>query len=265
LRGLSEGTKRLLAAVAVVILSTTPVRADQATARAKALFERAETHFSVGEFEQARRLYAAAYKAKQLPALLFNIGQAHWQLGQCKKARFHYQQYLLRTPGVGAARRARVAKLITSCKAKPAPASQPTASSQPSSKPVAPTSLSTRTPASRAVADPVSAISRSWFWIGAGTTAALLATGVVTALVAQSKNDEYLDSSTSIPERRALRDDGRTFETVSWIAFGAATAAAIGSVVLYLLSRQQTERPPSTSLGAAPIRRGALVTLRGAF
>jgi len=50
---------------------------DVGVDRKRALFERAEVHFNVGEFQKALDLYSKAFKTKQLPAFLFNIAQCH--------------------------------------------------------------------------------------------------------------------------------------------------------------------------------------------
>lgn len=97
-----------------LLLSRAPTaRADDATDRAnsaRALFERAETHFSVGELRPALRLYKKAYKTDPLPAFLFNIGQCHRYLGEHEQAIHAYRQFLRRAPGTK--HRTTVEKLI---------------------------------------------------------------------------------------------------------------------------------------------------------
>lgn len=72
-----------------------PTQANRA--RAKALFERAEKTYYLGHFEEARKLYAKAYKAAPLPGFLYNIGQCHRMLKQYEKAIFFYKGYLQAT------------------------------------------------------------------------------------------------------------------------------------------------------------------------
>lgn len=67
---------------------------DDATSRAKAYFKAAETNFSLGRFEEALEGYSKAYQLKPLPALLFNIGQCEFELGNHERAIFFYEQYL---------------------------------------------------------------------------------------------------------------------------------------------------------------------------
>lgn len=268
-------TCSLALGLGLAVALTGAARADEATDRARDLFKRAEMHFSLGEFQKARELYSAAYKAKQLPELLFNIGQAYWQLGDCKKVAFYYQQFLLRK-AVGPAQREQIARLQRTCTPKKQP-SRPL--SQPVTRPSA-TTRPTTTPSSRiAASQPFSGtpdmptgsprLSRTWFWVGLGTTTALLTVGAITAVSAHSKNDQYLDPSTSIGRREELRSTGRALELTSWAMFGLGGAAAVGTVVAYWLSRpgEGAERRPASmpSVGAAPLAGGALVVWRGSY
>jgi tetratricopeptide (TPR) repeat protein len=88
----------------------------RARARAKALFIKAERKYAVGKFEQARRLFTAAYEALPLPGFLFNIAQCLRMLGRCERALFFYRGYLRKRPR---ARNAdQVGVLIRECEKK---------------------------------------------------------------------------------------------------------------------------------------------------
>ena len=90
LRGsIAAGCSLLLS---LVLLPVTAHGED--AARAKALFHEAEQHFKLGEFKRALPLFKKAYKAKALPPFLFNIGQCHRHMGDCKMARFFFVQFL---------------------------------------------------------------------------------------------------------------------------------------------------------------------------
>jgi tetratricopeptide (TPR) repeat protein len=67
---------------------------DEGTKKAKALFKAAETDFALGRFQEALEGYSMAYEAKALPAMLFNIGQCHFELGSYERAIFFYEQFL---------------------------------------------------------------------------------------------------------------------------------------------------------------------------
>jgi tetratricopeptide (TPR) repeat protein len=71
---------------------------DKAERAARAHFQRAEKAFSLGKFEEALAGYEAAYEAKALPGLLFNIAQCHRNLGHHERAIFFYKRYLALDP-----------------------------------------------------------------------------------------------------------------------------------------------------------------------
>lgn len=66
--------------------------------RAKVLFAQGNQHYNLGEFAQALEQYKRAYRAKPLPAFLFNIAQCHRKLGQHQEAVAMYQSYLAGVP-----------------------------------------------------------------------------------------------------------------------------------------------------------------------
>ncbi len=84
--------------------------------RAKALFEQGNQHYNLGEFDKALDSYKRAYRAKALPAFLFNIAQCHRKLEQHKEAVAMYQSYLVGVPD--APNKAMVESLISESKGK---------------------------------------------------------------------------------------------------------------------------------------------------
>ncbi|MEZ0310708.1 MAG: tol-pal system YbgF family protein [Myxococcota bacterium] len=94
--------RRLLAVVLVGALFSASASAaskkepveDEATKKAKTLFKAAETDFALGRFQEALEGYSMAYEAKPLPAMLFNIGQCHFELANFERAIFFYEQFL---------------------------------------------------------------------------------------------------------------------------------------------------------------------------
>ncbi len=92
---------RLLAcaAVALPLLATAAdVRAADPRDEAKALASRAAVEFKLAHFEEALRLYTQAYERFAAPALLFNLGQCHKNLGHYDRALFFFQGYLRDKP-----------------------------------------------------------------------------------------------------------------------------------------------------------------------
>lgn len=82
--------------MALLFSSARALAGEEEDARAK--FEAGQAAYDLGDFDEARRLYAEAYQLRALPGLLFNIGQCHKKLGKWNKAAFFYRRYLARVP-----------------------------------------------------------------------------------------------------------------------------------------------------------------------
>jgi len=264
--------------LAGLLLICAPARANTKTGaqqdtlrRAKTLFEKAEVHFSVQEFSKALLLYKESYKAHPLPELLYNMGQCCRFMGQCKKARLYYEQFLLKRPK--SKQRGAIKKLIERCEAE-AGASRPTggqaspAAGGQAEEPPAPPPGGADRP------DETSAgVSRAWFWSGVGVTAALLATAAGTGIAALVMNDEYLDPDTSVDRATDIRETGPALEKTFWATLGIGVAAAAGTAVLFWLSRagsQEDSDAPAPSqaaitFSAGPLQGGGTVQLGGRF
>jgi tetratricopeptide (TPR) repeat protein len=86
--------------VAALVNLSAPARAEDHAAdrEARAQFQRAESSFNLGKFEEALAAYEAAYKAKPLSGFLFNIAQCQRNLGHHERALFFYRRYLALEP-----------------------------------------------------------------------------------------------------------------------------------------------------------------------
>ncbi|MCP3136139.1 tetratricopeptide repeat protein [Pyxidicoccus xibeiensis] len=153
-------------------------------AAARVLFEYAQREYDLGNFEDALGGYSEAYRLMPAPALLFNIGQCHRQLGQYERAAFFYRRYLALEPDSPDA--ALVKDLIQTMEAKqaalePAPSGTPvTPAPGELTVPLTPEA----TPAVKASSGP--AFLRSgWFWAGVGVVAA----GATTAVLLTRSSD----------------------------------------------------------------------------
>ncbi len=85
--------------------------ADDATTKAKELYQQGQAHYAVGEYEAAAEAYQSAYKLKQDPALLFNAAQAQRLAGNLDRALTLYRNLLRFHPNV--ANRAEVESRIS--------------------------------------------------------------------------------------------------------------------------------------------------------
>jgi tetratricopeptide (TPR) repeat protein len=66
--------------------------------QARERFQKAEMSFNLGRFSEALADYQAAYEAKPLPALLFNIAQCYRNMQSYERARFFFRRYLALDP-----------------------------------------------------------------------------------------------------------------------------------------------------------------------
>lgn len=169
--------------------------ADQAAGEhpGRAFFQRAETKFNLGRFDEALEDYRAAYQAEPLPAFLFNIGQCYRNLGDYERAQFFFRRYTAldpRSPNRPAAERLIVEmdRLAAARAAEPRseperPRLQPAAAADtPSARPFAP-ALEQR--GERPADTPLHR--RGWLW--AGVAAVVVAGGVAAGLALSSSDD----------------------------------------------------------------------------
>jgi tetratricopeptide (TPR) repeat protein len=72
--------------------------AEDDVAKAKKLFASGSRHFDLSEFDAALRDFKEAYRLKDDPVFLFNIGQCHRALHQPEDAILAYRSFLRRRP-----------------------------------------------------------------------------------------------------------------------------------------------------------------------
>lgn len=116
--------------VVSVVLWSAPQAGAQPTgnkAQAKALYDKGNVQYNLGRWKEAIDLFTQAYEAYDDPLILFNIGQAYRQDGNCSRAIFFYKRYLALKPN--ATNRPEVEKFIEKlqpgCVAEPEPKEQP--------------------------------------------------------------------------------------------------------------------------------------------
>ncbi|HZI15023.1 MAG TPA: tetratricopeptide repeat protein [Myxococcus sp.] len=138
---------------------------------ARRVFEQAQREYDLGNFEKALEGYSEAYRLVSAPALLFNIGQCHRQLGRYERAAFFYRRYLALEPDSPDA--PMVTGLIQQMEAKQAESAQ-------ARTPAAPTPLEVPLkPEAPPAAGRPSLLRNGWFWAGVGVLAAGAATTAV--------------------------------------------------------------------------------------
>jgi len=86
------------ASLALALAFSVAARGADDRESAREHFRKGQTHYALGEFEDAANEFKEAYRLRSEPAILFNIAQAMRLLGSLKQALFYYQQYLAKKP-----------------------------------------------------------------------------------------------------------------------------------------------------------------------
>lgn len=84
--------------MALLVVLSPAARAESPAAAAKRHYEAGTTAYNLGDFLTAANEYREAYKARPLPAILYNIAQAYRLGGDVKQAVFFYRSYLRNVP-----------------------------------------------------------------------------------------------------------------------------------------------------------------------
>jgi tetratricopeptide (TPR) repeat protein len=92
-----------LAVVIAALASPAPARAVDDSERAEAVraFQQANTHYDLGEYQEAIPFFRRAYEISRESALIFNIAQAYRLAGDCHRALESYGQFLRVTADAG--------------------------------------------------------------------------------------------------------------------------------------------------------------------
>lgn len=229
-----------------------PAAADRSSVDdAKRFFYSAQTHYRLGEFEQALHDFQDAYRLQQDPALLFNIAQCYKQLGRLDDSIRSYRFYLRDAANVP--NRASVEKIIAELEQKIAERDR-SAAPTPIPRQAPPEAKPTPAPQATPVPPPVEHSPtlveapprrpRRGMIIGGSVAGVvglgLLGGGAGTAVLASQNSDALtaLDRA-RMPYDPALDDSRKTNTAVSATLFAVGGAAVIcGSVLIALGSRR---------------------------
>jgi tetratricopeptide (TPR) repeat protein len=232
--------------------------------------------YELGLYEEAIAEYMAAYKLKDDPALLFNIGQAHRLAGHPAEALRLYKTYLAKVPGAPnraevEAKMADLAKQLEQQKRAapmPAPAPAPAPAAPPPESaaiapPAEPSPEASPANAATATTAPVVVVQpspdekngRGLRLAGIASAAgglALVGTGIVFSLLAKQAADDLtqLDQNRGIFDP-AKEDAGERDQLLGGIFLGVGAAAVATGVVLYVLGARDGQ-PASQAFVIAP-------------
>jgi len=102
-------------------------------------------------------------------------------------------------------------------------------------------------------------------WVGLGLTVAVGGVGGVLAGLASSDASSAQDEYQGSPDWRDLKDSAETKALTADVMFGVAGAAAVATVVLFVLGAVGDDEAPAASITAIPVRGGGVASLAVRF
>ncbi len=306
-----------LLGLALVLAHTPAPAAAQAAGteeQARAHFRLGRAHYDNGNFAQAGAEFEEAYRISQRAALLYNIYLAYRDANDTRKAADALRKYLqlekeIENRGQLQSRLAALDRALASepppvaAAPKPAPAATPKPAPAPVNpalaqpklpaplKPSTPASETAAVPAPEPVAAPQAATRESaprgssFPLIPAilmGTGGAMMATSIVTGLMAVSKSSEWSDARETcvrenncatlrpakVTELEDIKSSGQTLATVTDILLFGGMAVAGTGVVLWLIDlgtsgESETAHVPAAGMACLPS--GCQASLRARF
>lgn len=230
--------------------------AAAAEALDQAALERYQGHYDRGVALYKQERYAeaipelvAAYEIKQLPRLLFNIGQAHRQLGHSREALSYYERYLALDVDIKPDERARVEALIATTRAllkgTTTPPPQP-----PQQQPPPPPD------------EPRRFRMYGWSWVGLAISLGAGAAASVTGTMALNASNTLLNTAHTGPEDYyAQQDRVRTLALTTDVLIGGA----VGVFAVTLTATLIASYAPRGKARAARAAKPAPLALVAAF
>ena len=258
----------VVAAAALLALSAGVARGDD-EASARDHYVKGTRAYELGLYDEAIAEYMAAYKTKDDPALLFNLGQAHRLAGHTAEALRFYKTYLSKVPE--AVNRADVEAKIRELKElvekqKPQPQTEPPAVSAAA----IPAPVSGPAPPGPGATGPVTDVGAGGPTAGtvqstplekppsgrgmrlagiavAASGLALVGTGIAFGVLAKQSGDQL----TQLDQQRGVFDPskesaGQRDQVIEGVCIGVGAAAVATGAILYLLGTRAGQDAPQT-------------------
>lgn len=250
---------------AIVLALAFPARGDSRAAAREHYFKGTKA-FDLGAYDEAIAEYSAAYRAKEDPALLYNIAQAHRLAGHAAEALRFYKTYLARMtdPPNADEVRAKVAELQ-----KTVDQEKKTQTSMPPDQTITPVPAETKPEAAKldeTKLPPVVAPAPVSVDRNAGRTKkiaglavgvlglACVATGIAFGVLAQSLSDQATSLDRSMGTYDASKDQtGATDVILEGVFLGVGAAALVAGVTVLALGYREAKVARRASAQVTPM------------
>lgn len=232
-----------VAALLSVTLLARVAHADDA----EKLYNDGQAAYDAKRYDDAIAAWGKAYEASRLPALIFNLAQAHRLAGHCAKAVEAYKKFLSLDPSSD--ERPSAEQFMRELEPCPAPA--PRTVTPPEQKPVI------------RIEDRGAGRRRAGLIVG-GAGLAVFATGLYFGNQASSIANEIETACEMGCEWAPLADrdaTGRRAQTLQYVFYAIGAAGLVGGTSLYLLGRSARETRVIVSTPPG----GATVGVAGSF
>jgi tetratricopeptide (TPR) repeat protein len=272
----------LLAIVASAIVARPSIAEANERSEAREHFAKGTKAFELGAYDEAIAEYSAAYRIKDDPALLYNLGQAHRLANHPTEALRSYRVFLMKIPD--APNRAEVEQKIAELQklieqqqktqnmppdSVKAPVSTPTETTTTTQQPEAPTQAA---PPQSIVRQPNESALRSarakmiWGIALAATGVAFAVGGIVSGALAKQASDNLTKLDQSMQKfDYGQQQNGQTEQVLQGVFLGLGGAAVVTGAVLYFVGRHERKVARTVSVVPAIGRGTASAIVEGSF
>lgn len=229
-------------------------RSDEAALLAREHFRRGTKAYNLQHFAEAAAEYEAAYEAKELPALLYNIGQAYRYAGEKQKAINAYRSFLRSDPSTEQRQEVlgyieQLRQQLADDKAKqPPPTVTPPVVAPPPSTVTPPLATTKPETPPAPVADPRERarglkLRAAGIGVAAVGVVGVVLGGVFAGLTASANDKLNHPAATTPPPAydKSLESRARTYQALTPAMFAVGGVALVGGVTLALIGNKKVQ------------------------
>ena len=215
-------------------------------ANARDLFKQARQRYEAGAFSEAAELFQKSYDLSKAPGLLFNLGQAWRNHGDCTRALAAYRTYLAQTPKAPNA--VEVNELIAAmvrCEKAEKPGEQPSTSTPPApERPPPETGLISLPPPPPPPSPALTVVAVSLDVVAVAALAVGTGFSVSASSASARLTELYLGRLVWTTELSMVERQGQRDSLVGVVALSVGAALAVGGLVVTII--RLLAEPPAT-------------------